>query len=74
MIILKVLLFSSAMFVSAPSVACTLCHSQVAEAVRARLFDNDFFVNLAMVALPALILFGAIFYIARTPANLEGVQ
>lgn len=64
---IRAVLFFAAMFVSAQSFACTLCHSPVAEEVRARLFDSDFLANLAMVTLPALILFGVIFYAARTP-------
>lgn len=64
-IIARPLLFFAAILVSAQSIACTLCHSPIAEEVRARLFDTDFQANLAMVAAPALILFGAIFYSAR---------
>ena len=35
-------LFFGAMVVSAEALACTLCHSPVAEEVRARLFESDF--------------------------------
>lgn len=66
---IRPLLFFTAILVSAQSLACTLCHSGVAEEVRARLFASDFPANLAMVTLPALILLGAIFYAARTPAG-----
>lgn len=65
----RAILFFAAMFASAQSLACTLCHSEVAQEVRARLFENDFLINLAMITLPALILFGAIFYAARTSPN-----
>lgn len=64
---IRAVLFFAGVFVSAQSLACTLCHSPLAEEVRARLFDSDFSANLAMVTLPALILFGVIFYAARTP-------
>jgi hypothetical protein len=64
---MRTLLFFAATFVSTRVFACTLCYSQVAEEVRARLFNTDFLVNLAMISLPALILFGVIFYAARTP-------
>ena len=65
----RAVLFLAAMSISAQSLACTLCHSRAAVEVRARLFESDFLANLAMVSLPALILFGAIFYAARTPPN-----
>jgi len=65
--IARTLMFFAMVLVSAPSAACTLCHSRVAEEVRARLFDTDFSANLLMVTAPALILFAAIFYTARTP-------
>lgn len=67
--ILRAVLFLATMNVSAQSLACTLCHSEVAQEVRDRLFESDFMTNLAMITLPALILFGAIFYAARTPSN-----
>lgn len=63
---MRALVFFAATFVNAQAFACTLCHSRVAEEVRARLFSADFLVNLAMVALSAVILFGVIFYAART--------
>ena len=65
----RTVLFFAAMLVSAQSLACTLCQSPVAKEVRARLFDSDFLANITMVSLPALILFGAIFYAARTPPS-----
>lgn len=68
---MRALLFFAATFVSAPVFACTLCYSQVAEEVRARLFNADFLPNLAMISLPALILFGVIFYAARTPTGRD---
>lgn len=63
----RALLFFGTMSISTQSLACTLCHSRAAVEVRARLFESDFLANLAMVSLPALILFGAIFFAARTP-------
>jgi hypothetical protein len=41
----------------------------VGDEVRAHLFDSDFFANFTMVTLPALLLFGAIFFAARTPSS-----
>lgn len=65
--IARTLLSVAAMGMGTRAFACTLCHSQVAEEVRARIFEADFWPNLAMVAAPALILFGAILLAARTP-------
>ncbi|MEN3975256.1 hypothetical protein [Emcibacter sp. SYSU 3D8] len=41
-----------AAFPASPLLACTLCHSETAEAVRERLFQGDFLINLALVAAP----------------------
>lgn len=50
--------------------ACTLCHSSLAELVRERFFGTDFPANLAGIVLPPLILFAAIYYAARSgPAS-----
>lgn len=63
---IRALLVFLAMSASTQSLACTFCHSRIAQDVRARLFDSDFLANLSMVSLPALVLFGAVLYAART--------
>ena len=50
---------------ASPAAACTLCHSTVAEQVRAALFGADFWSNLGAVAAPAPLLIGAVLLVAR---------
>ncbi len=65
--IVRAVQVTAAITVSTPALACTLCHSRVAEDVRARLFEPDFLVNLLAIASPAPILFGAIYLASRNP-------
>lgn len=74
LIIIRAALCFAALSVIGETLACTFCHSYVAEEVRARLFDCDFLANLAMVTLPLLILFGAIFLAAANPSNLGNAR
>lgn len=69
--IIQATLFFAAIFLSAPTLACTLCHSRVAQEVRARIFDTDFLLNLSMISLPVLILFGAVYFAARMTPSAE---
>jgi len=55
----------AAMMSAAPAWACTLCHSNVAEQVRAALFGVDFWSNLGAVAAPIPLLLGAVLFAAR---------
>ena len=50
---------------AAPAVACMLCHSTVAEQVRAALFGADFWSNLGAVVAPMPLLAGAVMFVAR---------
>ena len=46
------------------AVACTLCHSNVAEQVRSALFA-DFWSNAGAVAAPIPLLLGVVLFVAR---------
>jgi len=46
--------------VAGPAWACTLCHSQTGEAVRAAVFGSDFWANVGTLALPVPVLVGAV--------------
>jgi hypothetical protein len=48
-----------------PAYACTLCHSDLAEVVRARLAAPDFLPNVAGLLAPIPLLIGAIILGAR---------
>lgn len=50
---------------ASPSWACTLCHSRIAEDVRAIVLGQDFWPNLAALAMPFPLLAAAILFIRR---------
>lgn len=54
-----------ASFAPSPVFACTLCHSRLAEDVRAAVLGPDFWTNLSALALPAPILVAAVIGIRR---------
>jgi hypothetical protein len=45
-----------ALIAPSPVFACTLCHSDTAEAVRAAVFGHDFWLNIAMSVVPIAII------------------
>lgn len=53
-----------ALLIASPASACTLCHSSVAEQVRAAL-AADWLSNLAGVAAPLPLLVGLVLFVAR---------
>lgn len=57
--------WSLAIASATPAWACTLCHSRLAEDVRAAVLGPDFWSNLAMLAAPAPILAGAVLIVRQ---------
>jgi hypothetical protein len=53
------------LLVSEPALACTLCHSDVSQVVRARLAGADFLENLLAVMAPMPVLLAAVYTAAR---------
>ncbi|SFR81889.1 hypothetical protein [Sphingomonas jatrophae] len=51
-----------------PAAACTLCRSDAAEAIRARLVAPDLAWNLCVTAIPLLLLLAIIAAVARERA------
>lgn len=52
----RVILAASALLAPGPALACTLCHSDAADRVRAALFGPDFLTNAAAAFAPAPVL------------------
>lgn len=53
------------LFVANPASACTLCHSQTAQAVRAAVLGADFWANMAMLLAPVPIFAAAVLLVRR---------
>ncbi len=47
------------------ALACTLCHSRIAEDVRAAVFGADFWSTMGAVFLPVPVLLAAVFLVRR---------
>ena len=50
---------------AAPASACTLCHSRLAEEVRAAVFGPDFWANVAAIVAPIPLLLAAVVTVRR---------
>jgi hypothetical protein len=50
---------------ASPAAACTLCHSNIAEQVRAAMFGADFWSNASAAPIPLLL--GLVLLVARRP-------
>lgn len=54
----KSIVFISASLAQGSARACTLCHTEMAHAVRAAVFGDDFYRNMLVCSLPGIILIG----------------
>ena len=57
------LIATPAMLLASPAAACTLCHSRVAEDVRAEVFGAEFLTHLGAVFLPVPLLVAAVIFV-----------
>ena len=68
---LRAALPAGAAFLPAPVLGCTLCHSDIATLLRARVLAPDVWWNACAVAVPLLLLFAVVAIVAFEPTNMR---